>query len=80
MGKGTDARIELEVALFKLCEDAPDIQTVHPVVSQPFAAVPAAPQPFAAASVSAPGAQLSAAAASVAETAPAVVSSAQMPA
>lgn len=80
MGKGTDARIELEVALFKLCEDAPDIQTVHPVVSQPFAAVPAAPQPFAAASVSAPGAQLSAAAASAAETAPAVVSSAQMPA
>ena len=46
MGKGTDARIELEVALFKLCEDA----------------------------------QLSAAAASAAETAPAVVSSAQMPA
>ena len=80
MGKGTDARIELEVALFKLCEDAPDVQTVHPVVSQPFAAVPAAPQPFAAASVSAPGAQLSAAAASAAETAPAVVSSAQMPA
>ena len=80
MGKGTDARIELEVALFKLCEDAPDIQTVHPVVSQPFAAVPAAPQPFAAASVSAPGAQFSAAAASAAETAPAVVSSAQMPA
>ena len=80
MGKGTDARIELEVALFKLCEDAPDFQTVHPVVSQPFAAVPAAPQPFAAASVSAPGAQLSAAAASAAETAPAVVSSAQMPA
>ena len=35
---------------------------------------------FAAASVSAPGAQLSAAAASAAETAPAVVSSAQMPA
>ena len=80
MGKGTDARIELEVALFKLCEGAPDVQTVHPVVSQPFAAVPAAPQPFAAASVSAPGAQLSAAAASAAETAPAVVSSAQMPA
>ena len=48
MGKGTDARIELEVALFKLCEGAPDVQTVHPVVSQPFAAVPAAPQPFAA--------------------------------
>lgn len=80
MGKGTDARIELEVALFKLCEGAPDVQTVHPVVSQPFAAVPAAPQPFAAASVSAPGAQFSAAAASAAETAPAVVSSAQMPA
>ena len=49
MGKGTDARIELEVALFKLCEGAQEAPVAVRPVSQPFAAPPATPQPFAAA-------------------------------
>lgn len=51
MGKGTDARIELEVALFKLCEGAQEAPVAVRPVSQPFAAPAAAPQPFAAAPV-----------------------------
>ncbi len=45
MGKGTDARVELEVALFRLCEDAPSAAPVPQTPPRPCAA----PQPFAAA-------------------------------
>ena len=48
MGKGTDPRIELELALFSLCEDQPIT-----VVQTPIAATPiqSAPQPFVSAPV-----------------------------
>ncbi len=50
MGKGTDARIELELAIFKLCEDAPvqSISTAAPVAASFTAPYPVhtAPQPF----------------------------------
>ncbi len=48
MGKGTDARIELELALFRLCQ--PEQQAAVAVATAPAAVpMPAAPRPFAAA-------------------------------
>lgn len=47
MGRGTDQRIELELAIFSLTQPQTVVATVQPVV----AAQPAAPQPFAAATV-----------------------------
>ena len=58
MGKGTDARIELELAIFKLCEDAPAPQAMQSAPSAAHYTAPqpadTAPVPFAAAPVSAP--------------------------
>lgn len=59
MGKGTDARVEMELALFRLCEPepqpaAPAAQTATvppPRAPQPFAAASAGPQPFTSAPV-----------------------------
>ena len=48
MGKGTDARIELELALFRLCQ--PETVPAAPAAAAPAAA---APKPFAAAQASA---------------------------
>ncbi len=59
MGKGTDARIELELALFRLCqpETAPALVTAAASVTpQPFAAVMPAAAPPAAAQQAAPAA------------------------
>lgn len=57
MGKGTDARIELELALFRLCEDVPAAPAAFaataPATARPAGAASAAPQPFAAAPVQA---------------------------
>lgn len=55
MGKSTDARIELEVALFKLCEPEQEISAAvqTPQFVQPVQQKPAGPQPF----VSAPPVQ-----------------------
>ncbi len=52
MGKGTDARVELEVALFRLCEDASSAAPVPQTPPRPCAA----PQPFAAAPLPPPAA------------------------
>ena len=46
MGKGTDARIELELALFRLCQPEQQAPVAAAVAAVP---TPAAPQPFAAA-------------------------------
>lgn len=51
MGKGTDARVELEVALFRLCEDVPQAAAAPAVPQAQAPARQAAPQPFAVASV-----------------------------
>ncbi len=58
MGKGTDARVEMELALFRLCEPepqpaAPVAQAAQPCAAQPFSAASAGPQPFASAPVTA---------------------------
>lgn len=57
MGKSTDPRIELEVALFKLCE--PEQEAALPVQNapqyvQPAVQMPASPQPFASIPVTQP--------------------------
>ena len=44
MGKGTDPRIELELALFSLCEDQPITVVQTPITAAPMQS---APQPFA---------------------------------
>ena len=61
MGKGTDARIELEVALFRLCEDAQAQAPVYrqaaqpqPFAAAPYVSVPAAPPAQSAAASAAP--------------------------
>ena len=56
MGKGTDARIELELALFRLCEDVPTaapaaFAAAAPASARPMGTASAAPQPFASAPV-----------------------------
>lgn len=53
MGKGTDARIELELALLGLCEDVPAAAPAAfaasaPAAARPMGAAGTAPQPFAA--------------------------------